>query len=275
MRKMHRRHSAVMVLFAASMVAATPALAATAAVSADVKLHRFAAGTVQTACPSGQHVTVGGVLGQYEVGGRYIIPTGMVRVGASGLMARGFNYSREKEGHLKVIARCAKGAAPATVTGDTVRFSGEGNEALVACPAGTVVVGSGIDMQTGPRHIGIIDQMQRDGPTRMRYYTHTVSTDSQTMTPYASCAHGTAPTDVTVRKDLAGQKGVTLRATCPAPKKLLFGGFNVTGNDLWFKEHGAHVEVFGWNAASPTEWDVTAFNVGRRGARLAVSAYCR
>jgi hypothetical protein len=247
----------VIVLFATSMVAATPALAASTVVQADVKLHRFAAGTVQATCPSGQHVTVGGVLGQYEVGGRYVIPTGMVRVGAGGLMARGFNYSREKSGHLKVTARCAGGTAPTTVKGRTVLFSGEGNGALVTCPSGTVVVGSGIDMQTGPRHIGMIDRMQLAGPTRMRYYMHTVSIA------------------VTVHKDLAGQKGITLRATCPAPKKLLFGGFNITGNDLWFKKSGAKVEVFGWNAASLTQWDVTAFNVGRRTAQLAVSAYCR
>ena len=51
---------------------------------------------------------------------------------------------------------------------------------------------------------------------------HTISTDSPTMTPYASCAH---------------------------------------------------VEVFGWNVTSSTRWDVTGFNVGRRVARLAVSAY--
>jgi len=45
---------------------------------------------------------------------------------------------------------------------------------------------------------------------------------------------------------------------------------------LWrSEENGAHVEVFGWNAASPSQWDVTAFNVGWRVARLAVSAYCR
>jgi len=272
---MRRRHSALIVLVAASIVAATPALAASTVVSSDVKLHRFAAGTVQATCPSGQHVTIGGVVGQYESGGRYIIPTAMVRVGAGGLMARGFNYSSQQEGHLKVIARCAPGTAPTTVKGATVRFSGEGNEALVSCPPGTVVVGSGIDMQTGPRHIGIIDRMDLAGPTRMRYEMHTVSSDAQTGTPYASCAHGSAPIAVTVRKDLAGQKGITLRATCPVPKKLLFGGFNVTGNDLPFEKSGAHVEVFAWNTSSPTQWDVTAFNVGRRAARLAVSAYCR
>jgi len=275
---MRRSHSAVVVVLATSIVAAAPALAASTVVKDDVRLHRFAAGSVQATCPSGQHVAVGGVLGQYEppaAGGRYVIPTAMVRVGAGALMARGFNYSREKEGQLKVIARCAAGPAPTTVKGATARFSGEGNEGLVSCPPGTVVVGSGIDMQTGPRHIGIIDTMQLASPTRMRYYLHTISPDAAVMTPYASCARGLAPTAVTVRKDLAGQRGVTLRATCPAPKQLLFGGFAVTGNDLPFAKNGAHVEVFAWNAASPTQWDVTAFNVGRKVARLAVSAYCR
>jgi hypothetical protein len=246
-------------------------------VNGDVKLHRYAAGTVQTTCPSGQHVAVGGVLGQYELpaaGGRYIIPTGMVRVGVGGLMARGFNDSREKEGHLKVTARCSAGSAPKTVRGSPLWF-GEGDHTVVSCPPGTVVVGSGFDMETGPRHIGILDGMQRVGPTKLRYDLEVISDDAVYMTPYALCGHGAAPTAVTVSKGLAGQHGMTLRATCPAPKKLLFGGFAVTGNDLWFEKNGAHVAVFGWNAASPTQWDVTAFNVGQRAARLAVSAYCR
>ena len=106
---------ALLVAGAASVAFAVPASAFVAAKTVDVMVHKFAVGSATAVCPSGRHVSMGGIVAQYQApgaGGKHILATGMRRTADDRWTVSGFNLSKQREGHLTAVAYCASGSVP-------------------------------------------------------------------------------------------------------------------------------------------------------------------
>jgi len=256
---------------------AAPAFAAVAAYTKDVKVHRFAKGSVTARCPTGEHVSFGGIVAQFEPprGAKYILPAGVRRTADDQLTVYGFNNSRDAEGHLTAVAYCDHGNVPAAVERTTT--SGEGAASvIVSCPVGTVLVGGGFDGHPAPRHHDLIDSLERVSSRQWRATITTLTAEQSTLTAIAYCAPGVTPKVYSTTVKVAGHTGGTARANCPAHTSLVFGGLVAQKTGYPYQApHTAQVEAFSWTAPSRTQWVVTAFNVGSRTGDLTALAYCR
>jgi hypothetical protein len=103
-----RRRIAGLIVGFSCVALAAPAVAAVSAYTEDVKVHRFAKGSVTAQCPAGQHVSFGGIVAQFRppAGPPYVRPAGVRRTADDQLTVYGFNNSRDAEGHLTAVAYC-------------------------------------------------------------------------------------------------------------------------------------------------------------------------
>jgi len=114
----------------------------------------------------------------------------------------------------------------------------------------------------------------RETSTRLQVAMVNLTKSATTLTAFAYCATGAAPTAHATTVSVAGHHQVTARATCPASTSLVFGGVEVsppTGNAT----HFSSVAPFGMTAPSPEQWAVTAYDIGDVAGTVTAIAYCR
>jgi hypothetical protein len=256
---------------------AVPAGASVSTNSHDVKVHRFAKGSTTAQCPAGSHVSFGGVAAEFQPpdGQKYVLPAGVRRTADDKLTVYGFNNSRGAEGHLTAYAYCDRGAVPAAV--EQSASSGDGGASVVAtCPVGTVLVGGGFDGHPSPRHHDLIDSLERISSRQWRATSTTLTAEQSTLTAIAYCARGVAPKLYSATVHVSGHSAGTARASCPTGTALVFGGLRAQKTGAPYEAaHTAQVEAFSWTAPTPTQWVVSAYNVGSRTGTLTALAYCR
>jgi hypothetical protein len=269
--------SAVIVIVCVAL--AVPAYGFASRTTRTVVIAQAKAGSATAKCPKGEHVSFGGVVGEFKPPPRAlkhpsILPSSMHRTAAGSLTVKGRNLAVGAGSHLSAIAYCDRGAVPRVVS-HTVKLAGfNGNIADATCPAGTVVVGGGYASAASPTHVEYLGELGLESPTTLRVAMVNLSKVATTITASAYCGKGNAPTEVERTVTLAGRKGGTAHASCPAGTKLLFGGLDSTP-PTGTSAHFSTVVMFGMTAPSPTTWSVNGYNVGDLKGTLTAIAYCR
>ncbi len=274
---------------------AVPAFAYSAAATHTVSVGPRASATSTATCPAGKRVVFGGIAGKVTLPvftANIVFPQDM-HMDATGAkwVVRGFNGWFTGAGQLTSRAYCSVAAKPSVVAvtapvGPRTSGLGKIGTATATCPAGKVLVAGGFGTPTAaanpagpttPRSL-VTAAHRVTGNTRAWKVTilNVINTPT-TVTARAYCAAGPAPTEkiTTVAVPPNGPALTSASATCPAPKRLLFGGFVGTyGAGLGFTNPG--VTMFGLRAESTTKWTVAAWNSsGFTAGTIKSIAYCR
>jgi hypothetical protein len=263
-------------------VLAVPAFAFVSRSTKSIVIPAGSTVTVTPKCPSGEHVSFGGVISQFRgpisstnTNARQVITTAMHRISsnAGALTATAIN-SPFGAAHFTAVGYCDRGTVP-TVVSKTVRVGAEAlGVAKVKCPAGTVGVGGGYASGSGPHNVEYLLAMGMVTTTELGVAISNGSAPT-TLTALVYCAPGVAPAEHDKTIKVAGHKTATAEATCPAGTKLAWGGLaasipSVTGsNDL------SEVIPFSWYAPSTTQWKVSAYGFGNKAGTITAVAYCR
>jgi hypothetical protein len=255
---------------------ASPVYGFVAKRSHSVVVPKLQKGSATARCPAGEHVTSGGVIGQFRppIGaGPIMFTEGMRRTAANKWTVYGWNNADFIGSRLTAIAYCDKGPVP-TVAQKTVTLPGfRVASAIATCPAGTVVVGGGYNSGASAQHVEILARLNRLASTQWVVTMVNLRSAATKLTSIAYCGHGVAPTQVASMVTLAAQKGGTARVSCPAGTSIVFGG--VVANSPVVGKKSAVVAPFSWSAASTKQWVVTGFNAGDTAGGLIAVAYCR
>ena len=259
---------------------AVPAFAFAARSTRTVVVPQLAERSVTATCPKGEHVSFGGVIGEFKpppktTGRPSVYPTSMHRTAAGQWTVSGQSEAIGTGSHLSAVAYCDRGSVP-RVASSTIRLGGfDAKTAIATCPAGTVVVGGGYSSGSSLTHVEYLGQLDLDSSTRLAVTMVNISKAATTVTAIAYCAKGPAPTEHSTVLKLAGHKGGTARVSCPAHTSLVFGGVLVSPPTESSAGNFSAVVPFTWTAPTPTQWVVSGYNLGNLPGTLLAVAYCR
>jgi hypothetical protein len=237
-------------------------------------------GTATATCPNGEHVSFGGVIGEFKpppktTGHPALYPTSMQRTAAHRWTVTGQSETVGTGSHLSAVAYCDPGAVPRRAS-NTVRLpANDAKTAIATCPAGTVVVGGGYRSGSSFANVEYLGQLDLNSSTQLAVTMVNLVNSATTVTAIAYCAAGIAPTEHTTTLTIAGHKGGTARVSCPAATSLVFGGVLVSPPSGSSVKNFSAVVPFSWTAPSTTQWVVTGYNLGTESGTLAAVAYCR
>jgi len=253
-----RRGLFISVVVLACVAVGVPALAYTSRSTHTVVIRSGKApvfGSSSATCPRGQQVLFGGFSNGVA---------GMRRTASNRLTVDGYNLGGPPL-WLTSFAYCGHGPV-ATKATRTIKITSYGT-ATAKCPAGKVVLAGGF--AASPRTVLAVTRLERVGVDRLRVtaYLRYAITKSTLLTAIAYC--GTGPAAKLVSQTLTLPKaGGGATATCPAGKKLTFGG-------VIAKAAGYHPLVFSMVAVNQNAWRVRESTDGRAVATLTSLAYCR
>ena len=258
---------------------AVPAFGYTSRITRTVVVAQLRNGTATAVCPKGQHVSFGGVVGEFKpppktIGHAYVFPTTMRRSARDRWTVIGQSEAIGTGSHLSAVAYCDRGTAPSIVS-RTVPLPSYGvNTAIATCPPGTVVVGGGYSSGSSLTHIEYVGQLAVETPRQWAVSMVNIVKAATTITATAYCAKGPAPTEHSAVLKLAGHRMGTARVICPAPTRLVFGGV-VVSPPSGTAGHLSAVVPFSWSAPSTKQWTVKGYNLGGVTGTLVALAYCR
>jgi hypothetical protein len=258
---------------------AVPAFGFASRSTRTVVVPQLAERSVTATCPGGEHVSFGGVIGEFKpppktTGHPVVYPTSMHRTAANRWTVSGQSETVGTGSHLSAVAYCDRGTVP-SVASSTVRLPGfSAKTAIATCKAGSVVVGGGFSSGSSLTHVEYVGQLDRESTTQLAVSMVNIVKDATTVTAIAYCAKGPAPTEHSTSLTLAGRKGGTARVNCPTGTSLVFGGVIVSPPIGTVKSFSG-VLPFSWIAQSPTQWVVTGYNIGNLPGTLVAVAYCR
>jgi hypothetical protein len=142
------------------------------------------------------------------------------------------------------------------------------------CPAGTVAVGGGYASGAGPTNLAFLGALVLSSPTRLSVGMANIASVQTTLTALVDCAAGPALVQREQAVTVPGQKQATATVNCLSGTTLAFGGLDASPpSDS--KAGSSGVIPLSWHATSPTQWRVTAYNVGTRSGMVYADAYCR
>ena len=226
-------------------------------------------------CPSGEHVSFGGLVAQFQApprSGPIVLPEGMRRTAANRWTVTGVSSSNKIGSRLTAVAYCDTGTTPRTVSRSVKMAAFATVTATAACPAGTVVAGGGFSSGASLEHQELVVQLAATS-TQWSVTLRNITGAATSLNVYAYCAHAAAATPHTTTIALAPHKGGTARVGCPSPTKLVFGGLYAHSPAQGTK--AAALAPFSWTAATTRQWVVTAYNAGDLEGHLDAIAYCR
>jgi len=259
---------------------AVPAFGFTSRSTHTVVVSELKDGTATAICPKGEHVSFGGVIGEFKpppktTGHPAVYPTSMHRTAPGRWTVTGQSETVGTGSHLSAVAYCDPGTVPRRVS-STVRLPGhDAKTALATCPAGTVVVGGGYSSGSSFANVEYVGQLDLNSSTQLAVTMVNLVKAATTVTAIAYCAAGVAPVEHTTTMTLAGHKGGTARVSCPTGTSLVFGGVLVSPPSGSSVTNFSAVIPFSWTAQSTTQWVVTGYDLGTSSGTLAAVAYCR
>ena len=234
-------------------------------------------GAATAVCPAGEHVTSGGVIGQFRppVGnGPIMFPEGMRRTAGNKWTVYGWNNALFTGSRLTAVAYCDHGAVPAVAEQTVALPGGKVATAIAACPAGSVVVGGGYNSASSPGHLEIVVRLGLLSARQWVVSMGNFRSAGTKLTAIAYCGHGVAPTEAAAAATLGAHKGGTVRVSCPSGTSVLFGGVAASSPGTSSKQF-ADLAPFSWTAADTKQWVVTGYNAGNLAGTLFAVAYCR
>jgi hypothetical protein len=271
MRVRYGLTSLVLLLF---IVVAVPVWAYSSSVEEQRVIPAFSVRTVTANCPPGQHVTLGGI------GAPLTVP--LLSPGPSVFPQQMFMNSTQTKWTVVAINAGDAGVMasrvycgvhpPRTVVARTVQVGAfSANGAFARCPEGQVVLAGGYRVPA--RLEVVVNKLRRTNARTLEVRGFNLADVSSTLRAIAYCGPGPAPTEhvAEIFIDESATSVTPVKATCPAGKKLIFGGFH--GQFPGGSADGA-VLPFGLLARQSKEWIVRGFNPGSSGFLRAI-AYCR
>jgi hypothetical protein len=237
-------------------------------------------GTSTATCPNGEHVSFGGVIGEFKpppntTGHPAVYATSMHRTAANRWTVTGQSETVGTGSHLSAVAYCDPGTVPRRAS-NTVRLPGNNAKTAIAnCPAGTVVVGGGYSSGSSFDKVEYLGQLDLNSSTQLAVTMVNLVKTATTVTAIAYCAVAVAPAAYTTTLTIVGHKGGTARVRCPAGASVVFGGVLVSPPSRSSHTNYSAVVPFSWTAPSTTQWVVTGYNLGTNSGTLTAVAYCR
>ncbi len=256
----------------------TPVFAFASRATHAVVVPKLAKGSATATCPTGEHVSFGGLVAQFKppVGaGALVFPTGMRRTANNKWTVYGQSGTTYGGSRLTAVAYCDHGTAAPRIASNTVTLPALSERTATAtCPAGTIAVAGGYNSGAAVNHVELLTRLEQGATTRQWLVSMlNIEKTATKLTAYAYCAPGADPTIISKVVTVPANKGATAHASCPTGTTLLFGGLlALSPGDA---HHSAALEPFSWTASSTKQWDVVAYNIGDRAGYLTALAYCR
>ncbi|MFC3890717.1 hypothetical protein ACFOWZ_04475 [Lentzea rhizosphaerae] len=157
-------------------------------------------------------------------------------------------------------------APPATSASNSSEFK----SATASCPAGKVVVGTGARINGGGGDVVLDEVVPREGSVFVGAYEDEDGTTANwSVTAFAVCANRPSGYIITNAVSTTAVRFETeLSATCPAGRRALGGGAQITGglgevsiDDVFPGETSSHTKGFADQTGNAGAWSITAFAI--------------
>jgi hypothetical protein len=212
-----------------------------------------AAGSVaRVSCPNGTQLVGGGFDSRLQVNMVGQVDDGVELSAPDPATPNGWQ-AQAHHGQARAFAMCtAQAPTPVVVASE---WGAQGAVARVTCPAGTQLVGGGVDSRLVANLAStVLDDIEANAPDPELANTWKAQAHHGQARAFAMCT-AEAPTPVVVASEW-GAQGSVARATCPAGTQLVGGGQDARLTTNVFDQVTDAVELNAPDPGTPNTWQV-------------------